>query len=229
MEESTEKNYRCERKFTTDMMSAAHVMALVKIHPSIFIAPYPPRYVNNIYLDTKDMTYYHENVVGAKDRRKARIRWYGDLLGDIKRPVLEFKIKDGFVGTKEQYSFPPFSLDTGFNINYFKEILNKESLSREIKYYLRDLDPVLVNRYYRWYFATRDGEFRLTVDHEMSYYNIRPLRNNFLYHHIDHTNIIVEIKYNKELDHRAGHISHFFPFALTRSSKYVQGIERVYI
>jgi hypothetical protein len=31
------------------------------------------------------------------------------------------------------------------------------------------------------------------------------------------------------LDHRAGHISHFFPFTLTRSSKYVQGIERVYI
>jgi hypothetical protein len=143
----TENNYRCERKFTTDIMNAEEVIALVKLHPSVFVAPYPPRYINNIYLDTKDMTYYHENIVGAKDRRKARIRWYGNLLGDIKKPILEFKIKNGFVGTKEHYSFPPFLLDNDFSINYFKKILGKGSLPAEIKYYIRNLDPVLINRY----------------------------------------------------------------------------------
>lgn len=182
-----------------------------------------------IYLDTKDMTYYHENVVGARNRRKARIRWYGDLMGEIEKPVLEFKIKDGFVGTKEHYSFPSFSLDDDFNNDYFKGLLGNNDLSDEIRFYLRDLDPVLVNRYYRHYFVTKDGRFRLTVDQGMSYYNIRPLRNNFSYNHKEYKNIIIEIKYDRELDHKAGKISHFFPFTLTKSSKYVHGIDSVYM
>jgi len=229
MEKNMNDSYRCERKFTTDVLSAVHVMSLIKSHPSIFTVPYPPRYINNIYLDTKDMTYYHENVIGARNRRKARIRWYGSLMGEVEEPVLEFKIKDGSIGIKEYYSFPPFSLDDDFNSNYFKGLLNGGHLSDEIRFYLRDLDPVLVNRYYRHYFITKDGKFRLTLDQKMSYYNIRPLRNNFLYRHTDHNNIIIEIKYDKDLDHKAGKISHFFPFTLTKSSKYVQGIDNVYI
>ena len=224
-----ENDYRCERKFTTDVLSAARAIGLVKLHPSAFTIPYPPRYINNIYLDTKDMTYYHENVIGAKSRRKARIRWYGDLMGEIEKPVLEFKIKEGFIGTKEHHDFPSFSLDNDFNSNYFKKLLNRDHLPDKIRFYLRDLDPVLVNRYYRHYFITRDGKFRLTIDQGMSYYNIRPLRNNFSYRHREHGNIIIEIKYDKELDHKAGKISHFFPFTLTKSSKYVQGIDSVYV
>ena len=173
------------------------------------------------------MTYYHENVIGSKDRRKARIRWYGDLFGDIKRPVLEYKIKDGFVGTKEYNDFPEFRLDREFNIRYFREKLTQAK--DEVKYYLRELDPVLINRYLRSYYVTRDGRFRLTVDRELSYYNIRPHGNNFKQRFLDHNNVIVEIKYEKELDDVAGKISAFFPFSLTKSSKYVQGIESVYI
>jgi len=41
--------------------------------------------------------------------------------------------------------------------------------------------------------------------------------------------VIIEIKYAKDLDDIAGKISGFFPFTLTKSSKYVQGIESVYI
>ena len=98
-----------------------------------------------------------------------------------------------------------------------------------MKYYLRDLDPVLVNRYYRSYYVTRDGRFRLTVDSELSYYNIRPFGNNFKQRFSDHLNVIVEIKYEKKLDDVAGRVAGFFPFTLTKSSKYVQGIESVYI
>jgi hypothetical protein len=221
------QDFRCERKYLTDALDPFQVISLVKQHPSIFIVPFPPRYINNIYLDTKDMTYYHENVIGSRDRRKARIRWYGDLFGDIKKPVLEYKIKDGFVGTKEHNDFPEFTLDEGFNIRYFREILAKAK--DEVKYYLRELDPVLVNRYLRSYYVTRDGRFRLTVDRELSYYNIRPYGNNFKQKFFDHNNVIVEIKYEKELDDVAGKVSGFFPFSLTKSSKYVSGIESVYI
>ena len=69
-------------------MDAHQVRALVKLHPSMFYEPYPPRYVNNLYLDTEDMENYLDNVSGVAERRKVRIRWYGDLFGDIGRPML---------------------------------------------------------------------------------------------------------------------------------------------
>jgi hypothetical protein len=39
---------------------------------------------------------------------------------------------------------------------------------------------------------------------------------------------VVELKYQIEDDPRAQRIAAAFPFRMTRSSKYVQGIERVY-
>jgi SPX domain protein involved in polyphosphate accumulation len=227
MNEIVRDDYRCERKFQIDALDPLQVINLVKLHPSVFVVPFPPRYINNIYLDTKDMTYYHENVIGSKDRRKARIRWYSDLFGDINKPILEYKIKDGFVGTKEYHDFPPFLLDESFDIRYFWEKL--DSVSAEVRYYIRELDPVLINRYLRNYYVTRDGKFRLTIDRGLSYYNIRPHSNNFKQRFLDHQNIIVEIKYDKELDDKAGRVAGYFPFTLTKSSKYVQGIDSVYI
>jgi SPX domain protein involved in polyphosphate accumulation len=221
--------YRYERKFLVDQLDAHHVRAMVKLHPAMFTTPYPPRYVNNIYLDTKDLANYHDNVSGVKDRRKVRIRWYGDLFGEIGDPALELKIKSGLVGMKEQYRMGPFMLDAHFTDRYFKNLLRSSSLPAQLKYLLRDMDPVLVNRYYRWYFATVDGRFRITVDTEMMFHNINPLRNNFHFRQVDYNNIVVELKYGAEYDTQAQKISAFFPFPVTKSSKYVQGIERVYL
>ena len=105
--------YRYERKFLVDQLDQHQVMGLIKRHPSMFSEPFPPRFINNFYLDTANMEHYHDNVVGAADRRKVRIRWYGDLMGQIERPVLEFKIKHGLVGTKRNYPYPSFHLRSG--------------------------------------------------------------------------------------------------------------------
>lgn len=221
--------YRYERKFLVNQLDAHQVRAMVKLHPAMFITPYPPRYVNNIYIDTKEMANYHDNVSGVKDRRKVRIRWYGDLFGGISNPVIEFKIKSGFVGRKYQYSLASFTLDENFNNRYFKDVLQGSSLPPQVKYSMRDLDPTLINCYYRWYFATVDGRFRVTVDTEMTFHRINPLRNNFLFRQVDYNNIVVELKYGAEYDTQAQKISAFFPFPVTKSSKYVQGIERVFL
>lgn len=44
------------------------------------------------------MLAYQDNLIGISDRMKVRIRWYGALLGLIEEPVLELKIKRGFLG-----------------------------------------------------------------------------------------------------------------------------------
>ena len=229
MDTETIKDYRCERKFLVDQMDVYQVMMTVKLHPAIFIQRYPPRYINNIYFDTKDMSYYHDNVTGAKERRKIRLRWYGDMKGSNAGPVLEFKIKDGFVGTKEHHRLREMVFKDGLPSDYFNETIERSDIPQDVKYLIRDLDPVIANRYHRFYFETVDGRFRITVDEEMSYYNISRFSNNFRYSFDDNRNIIIELKYDKEIDHIASRISQSLPFSVTKNSKYVQGVESVYL
>lgn len=222
-------DFRYERKFLVDQLDTRQVMGLVKLHPSLFYEPYPPRYVNNLYLDTKDLENYFENVSGVAERRKARVRWYGELFQDIKKPALEFKIKDGFVGRKQIYPFASFVFDHNFNRGYFQGMLVQSEMPELVKEMVRPLDVVLCNRYHRRYFATKDQRFRLTIDEEMTFFQVKMTDNTFRHRFVDHNNIVVELKYAKPLDVIADRVAGFFPFIATKNSKYVTGIERVYL
>ena len=221
--------FRYERKFLTDQLDERQVRALVGRHPALFFQPYPPRYVNNLYLDGAALENYWDNVGGAADRQKVRIRWYGELHGRIDRPVLEFKIKRGLVGTKELYPLPGFDFGAGFRPDVWPELLAGAELPPHLRPYLRRLEIVLCNRYARRYYATRDHRFRLTIDSELCYYQVRPAGTTFRRRFNDYRNVVVELKYAPELDRPAERVAGFFPFTVTRNSKYVTGIERVYL
>jgi hypothetical protein len=223
------REYRYERKFRVEDLDVAQVRMLVKRHPGIFYSPYPPRYINNLYLDTPDLENYHANVSGVGERQKARIRWYGELFGEIAKPVLEFKIKDGLVGTKHSYPFPAFSFEKGFNQRDFQRLIVNSALPEPVRWQLRGMSVVLCNRYYRWYYVTKDEKYRLTVDKEMRYFNVRQSDNHFRQQFIDPKAIVVELKYDPVLDPYADKVSGFFPFIVTRNSKYITGIESVYL
>lgn len=224
----TIREYRYERKFRVEDLDDAQVRMLIKRHPSIFYTPYPPRYINNLYLDTPNMENYHANVSGVGERQKARIRWYGGLHGEISKPVLEFKVKDGLVGAKYSYPFPAFSFDGDFSQKGFQKLIAQSDLPDAVRWRLRGMSVVLCNRYYRWYYVTRDQKYRVTVDKEMRYYHIRQAGNHFRHQFLDPKAIVVELKYGRELDPYAEKIAAFFPFIITRNSKYIMGIESVY-
>lgn len=221
--------YRYERKFFVDQLDAKQTIAILKQHPAMFSEIYPPRYINNIYMDDPLMENYFDNVSGITERRKARIRWYHDLFRTIDDPLLEFKIKRGIVGTKAQYPFPAFQLDERFTERRFKDLIRKSNFSQAIRAHLLTLEPVLLNRYLRWYFATPDRKFRVTVDTGLTYYHLNKFSNQFIHKQVDYEDIVVELKYQADDDPQAGRITAGFPFRMTRSSKYVQGIERVYL
>jgi len=222
------REFRYERKFLVDQLDVHQVRALVKAHPSMFYEPYPPRYVNNLYLDTKGMENYFANVAGAEEREKVRVRWYGDLFRLVERPVLEFKIKCGLVSTKLQVPFPPFRLDRHFHGRALRDGLRGLTHPDGPGGTLQDLDVVLLNRYYRWYYATRDHRYRITVDRELTYYRVSRMANSFAHKQVAHNHIIVELKYDRECEQGADRVSGFFPFRVTKNSKYVTGIERVF-
>ena len=229
MAEVEVRDFRYERKFLVEELDAGQACLLVRRHPAMFTAPYPPRFINNLYLDTEDMENYYANVDGADERRKVRIRWYGELFGEISKPMLEFKIKSGLVSTKHIYPFPPFRLDDTFDHVSFQKLVSLADLPEHIRAYMKNLGVVLCNRYYRWYYATHDQHFRVTVDRDMTYYQVRQSCNHFRHRVLDTRNIILELKYDKPQDVQASRIAGFFPFIVTKVSKYVTGIERVYL
>jgi len=231
-EEITEKkprSWRCERKALVDGLDAQQMRMLLRRHPGMFYEPFPPRFINNLYLDSEDLRNYEDNLTGAKDRHKARIRWYGDLLGTAHRPMLEFKVKKGLVGTKYSYPLPDFRFEDGFSHADLQRLIQSANLPERTRFYLRNLHVSLCNRYYRWYYATRDERFRVTIDTGMTYYRVARGQNYFKHQYTDHNHIVVELKYDQELDTQADRIASFFPFGLTRNSKYVTGIEAVYL
>jgi hypothetical protein len=64
------------------------------------------------------------------------------------------------------------------------------------------------------------------VDTGMTYFDLNRHNNSFRYKCVDHDKIIVELKYEADNDHGANKVSAFFPFRVTKSSKYVQGIDK---
>ncbi|MCD4673284.1 MAG: VTC domain-containing protein [Anaerolineaceae bacterium] len=227
--ETKPKSYRYERKSLVEGLDAQQVRMLVRRHPGMFYEPYPPRFVNNLYLDSEDLRNYEDNLSGAEERHKARIRWYGDLFGEIQNPVLEFKVKKGLVGTKYAFPLPVFRFDQDFTHSKLQRLIQTAELPDRTKFYLRNLHVSLCNRYYRWYYATRDHRFRITIDTGMAYYRIKRDHNQFTHKYVDHNHVVVELKYDQPLDVEADRIAGFFPFGLNRNSKYVTGIETVFL
>lgn len=224
-EPAAEPAYRYERKFYVDGLTLPELKRVIWHHPAIFRPLYHPRYINNIYLDSAARNAYVDNVEGVADRCKVRIRWYGDLYG-THEGTLEQKIKRGFVGRKESHRLPAQEIQPGLTRWAIGRWLRGAPLPVEVLSMLSPLRAVLVNRYRRRYFVSGDGRFRLTLDDQQEFYGF-PGGGLSRMARRDRDGLIVEIKYAREDDVDADWITNAFPFRLTRSSKYVSGLERV--
>jgi len=225
----TPEDYRFERKFFVADLTKREILDLIRLHPAMFAEIYHERFVNNIYFDSRTFESYFAAVDGLAHRMKRRIRWYGDLLGRIDKPVLELKIKDGFVNRKEDHRLAPFALDENYTFGATVDVFKKSELPTKLKEEMIGLQPSLVNRYRRRYFISANRQYRVTVDTDLEYYRIKPHDNTFLDRWIDRDNVIVELKYANAEDRNADLISRRFPFRVTKSSKYCMGIERFYL
>ncbi|HET8686404.1 MAG TPA: VTC domain-containing protein [Methanosarcina sp.] len=160
---------RYERKVVVYGMSIHEIESIVKLHPAIFTERHLPRYINNIYFDTYSMSNYFDNVDGLSRRLKVRIRWYGDLLGFIESPVLEFKNKRGLLGGKICFPLKSFCLDNRYSLEKQQEIFMESGIPEIFVEYLKSLRFTLLNRYHRKYFESSDHKFRITIDSGMEY------------------------------------------------------------
>jgi hypothetical protein len=220
--------YRYERKFFISELTVYQVEYLVKLNPALFSEIYYRRYVNNIYFDTVTTENYFDNVSGSSDREKIRIRWYGDLLGNIEKPVLEVKLKRGLLGKKKSFNLKPFTIGDEADFAKIESAVQASDIPLSLKVDLKSKIPILLNRYSRKYFMSADGKFRITLDNDQSFFPMAYRNNSFFHNLSDLFNIILELKYEEDLDDLADQITTHFPFRLTRSSKYISGLERLY-
>lgn len=221
-----EAQYRYERKFVIENGDLAQIEALIFAHPALFNEIYQGRFINNIYLDSYNYQAYYDNVTGVSERRKFRLRWYGDSFREAINPSLEVKCKKAEVGTKLVYNLPSFTLENAITIDSLLSDMRADNLPEEINCTLNMLQFSFINRYYRRYYRSADGRYRLTLDSKLAYAVVDSCRITLPVKWDRPPKLILELKYDRSDNADADRISNFFQYRLSKSSKYISGIER---
>jgi len=204
---------RFERKWIfKSNNSLALVNALIRSN-LFFRTQYPARNVNSVYFDTYNYISIRQNLDGVSNKKKIRIRWYGNR-NIITNPVVEIKSKKGFETKKESRTIKELDNIKLSDLEIIKEKLNKKLKSKKI------ISPILTTHYEREYFVSLNGKIRATVD-----YNLKSI---FLSNSIqidivkNFKNIcILEFKYSTSLDKYVRENLKDITLRLSKNSKFV--------
>jgi SPX domain protein involved in polyphosphate accumulation len=204
---------RFERKWIfRSNNSLALINALIRSN-LFFRTQYPKRNVNSIYFDTYNFTSIRQNLDGVSDKKKIRIRWYGNKNIMI-NPVVEIKSKRGFETKKESSSIKQLDNIKLSDFEIIKKKLNKKLKIKKI------INPILTTNYEREYFVSLNGKVRATVD-----YNLKSIfLNNSIHTDIvkNFKNIcILEFKYATSLDRYVRENLKEITLRLSKNSKFV--------
>jgi hypothetical protein len=219
-----EPELRYERKFVVPASAASRIEPLLRLHSARFDEAFAPRFVNSLYFDTLALRHYFDGIDGEANRCKYRLRWYGDLEGSCDHMQLEVKRKLGQVGSKTLRPLRGFEWKRGLSgaevARAFAPLWAEVSDQR--------LEPVLLVRYARRYFVSRDGRFRITLDRDVTYQRVARVRNGFTPPARTGAARIVELKYARCDDDDANSIARAVPYRASRHSKYCSGVDLLY-
>ncbi len=211
MGEHQNKSYRYERKFIIEQSRLNDLLS--SLYSSSYNEKYSERRINNIYYDDYNFSAVSENLDGLSERKKYRVRWYGEIY-EKSNKVLEIKVKNEFLNHKINIKLGPIQLNNLTQIVSFnKEVI--QSLNSQKKHYnlLLGKRPTLFNSYKRRYFENNQSDIRITIDQDLSFFSPITKLN------LKEKNIIIEAKFNKDVNFS----NTFKHLSLTRYSKYVKG------
>jgi SPX domain protein involved in polyphosphate accumulation len=206
---------RYERKFRLEITHLSVVEQIVQNHPASFRKAFPDRIVNNLYYDTPQLQCYSDNQMGVAQRKKFRVRWYGDPQQQIEQPRLEVKIKDNALGYKQAYAMPSFDPDELYPLT--------QHVNSQFGH-LMQLQPILFNSYRRSYYESFNQLLRLTIDSEMKFHSakVEPQSQMRI---LEDPAVVVELKYDEDQEEWASEMMQYIPFRVTKNSKYINGVE----
>jgi SPX domain protein involved in polyphosphate accumulation len=221
-------NIRFERKFLFQNCDVQDVIQSVLRNSYGFQEIFHLRKVNNIYFDDSNYNFYKQNVEGVADRKKLRLRWYGQDMPIIENPTIEIKKKMGEAGDKDSFRLKGVSIDLSLQTpsDVHQILLSRTQKHFAVHEVLKKLHPTLINTYERRYFLSFCGRYRITVDFNQAFYNpnYKVLGNS----QTKINDIVLELKYAVINDNEARQVSQQIKTRLSKNSKYVNGINFLY-
>ena len=214
-------DWRYELKLTCDVEALGQARNWIRLHPEGFRTAYPPRVVNNIYLDTLELEALNANLSGVSGKQKLRIRWYGE---DTDRPTLELKYKQNWLGGKKRFRLP-MSIELARSWSHIMADL-VASVPLSWQFILQDTNqPTLINRYRREYYVTMDGDIRVTIDYGQEVFDQSfSSRPNLHYRLPTEDQLVIELKGDASQAERLQEACAEFPIRLSRNSKYASNL-----
>ena len=181
-----------------------------------FCKQYPNRKVNSIYFDDINYSLILENLDGVSEKKKIRVRWYGEE-NKLINPILEIKRKKGFVTNKESYQINELNelkFNDYKNLDLIKNTVNLKSKIKTIIY------PILTTNYDRQYFISNNGIVRATVDYNLKSTYIKNLSQINIVKNFS-SSCILEIKYPTNFDKYVRQNLGEMTLRLSRNSKFI--------
>ena len=185
----------------------------------------PVSVVRSVYFDDAQLSAMHANIDGVTSRRKLRLRWY-DSLQPGRLAFLEVKWRENRTTGKHR-----LRLESGQqlgNIGYQQlGSMLESSVPQTYQHALvRCPEPAVIVEYCREHFAADDGQVRLTLDYNLTWYDQMgrprlttefPVRmENFA---------VIEGKLRPGQEARLREVLHPFVPRANRCSKYVHGCQ----
>ena len=205
------EDFRYEIKYEIEPHLAGSIEQVIQLHPLGFSKAFPDRWVNNIYFDTVNLETCQDNLNGISERKKFRLRWYGEITPII-TSTFEVKIKSNMVGRKESWKMP--------KADSFDEIFH----SLQDSHLPAGLFPTIQNRYLRSYYVDMEGKFRITVDRQLQHIAYDALSPQPSRHLRPFKPIILELKFDVSSIDRHKEVSRYIPYRQTKHSKYVSAV-----
>mgnify|MGYP000282770244 FL=1 len=133
MENPQNNLYRYERKYLLKKINLNKFLA--ELFKNNFKKIYKKRFINNIYYDTYNYDLLSHNIEGLSERKKIRIRWYGETFG-LSKKTIELKIKSEFLNTKKSLSVGKFKINSLEEITKFNNYVTDNLLLKKDFRYL---------------------------------------------------------------------------------------------
>jgi hypothetical protein len=216
---------RCEIKFVAYETELSRILQWIHLHPACFFEEYPMRQVNNIYFDSYCYSSFADNISGASSRLKIRYRWYGVSILPSKGAI-EIKCKRNIYSWKKIFQVDGPLMDEQSDWKTFcGEVLRQLPSEGRVLLYSYPM-VVMVNRYRRKYFISRDRKFRITVDSDLNVYDqTRNVRPNWVMKSNNPQALVLEVKFHRRFKPLATHIINSLPIRASRHSKYIVGLQ----
>jgi len=202
---------RYEKKWIYRNNNYLHILNALMRSKLKFKYHFENRTVNTIYFDDFNLSSIRDNIEGQKNRLKYRLRWYG-LSDKIVNPVFETKYKIALKTYKKKKNLK-IKYNIGINnLNSLEKKIDLSSINNNI------LKPKILISYERTYLISSNNLVRATIDNRIKYKKLDKFNFNFFH---KFNNIIVEMKYDINLDNYFRSQINNINVRYSKSSKYV--------